>query len=262
MAFVMMRSSASTWARAAISGTTPPNAACSLTCDRMILDRILPRPAASRPTTAAAVSSQVVSMPRTIISLSGPPFYTVGALKGALASRGNMTQSGPLRIGTRGSPLALVQARMVAARLAAALGKGEDAFELIVVRTSGDVIQDRSLAEEGGKGLFTKEIEDALLDGRIDCAIHSLKDMPAQGPAGLVIAAIPQREDPRDAFLSANFADLAALPAGARLGTASLRRAAQALHRRPDLAIVPLRGNVDSRLAKLDRGEAEAIILA
>ncbi len=167
----------------------------------------------------------------------------------------------PIRIGTRKSKLALVQAEQVRAAIAGALGD-EAAAALVHITTSGDRIVDRLLTNIGGKGLFTKEIEEALLDGRIDCAIHSLKDMPAEGPAGLVIAAIPQREDPRDAFLSANFADLAALPAGARLGTASLRRAAQALHRRPDIAIIPLRGNVDSRLAKLDRGEAEAIILA
>lgn len=147
------------------------------------------------------------------------------------------------------------------ARIAAALGD-DAAATLVAITTSGDKIQDRRLMDAGGKGLFTKEIETALAEGRIDCAVHSLKDMPAQAPAGLVIAAIPEREDPRDAFVSANFASLADLPPAGRLGTASLRRQAQALHRRPDLAMVMLRGNVDSRLAKLERGEADAILLA
>ena len=152
------------------------------------------------------------------------------------------------------------------ARIAAALGARpgeEQAYApLIPIVTSGDRIQDRRLMEIGGKGLFTKEIEEALLDGRIDCAIHSLKDMPAELPPGLILAATPEREDPRDAFIS-NICDrLEDLPRGARLGTASLRRQAQALHVRPDLEIVMLRGNVDTRLAKLERGEADAILLA
>jgi hydroxymethylbilane synthase len=130
------------------------------------------------------------------------------------------------------------------------------------VTTSGDRIQDRTLTEIGGKALFTKEIEEGLLAGRFHCAVHSMKDMPAEDPPGLVIAAVPPREDPRDAFLSLSYASVGAMPAGARLGTASLRRAAQALHRRADLAIIPLRGNVDTRLAKMERGEADAIILA
>jgi hydroxymethylbilane synthase len=167
-----------------------------------------------------------------------------------------------VRIGTRRSKLALAQAGWAASRIAAALDGGADAAPLVHITTSGDRILDRPLTELGGKGLFTKEIEEALLDGRIDCAIHSLKDMPAQAPAGLVIAAVPEREDPRDAFLSLAFDSLEALPRGARLGTASLRRQAQALFRRPDLVITPLRGNVDSRIAKLERGEADAIILA
>ena len=167
----------------------------------------------------------------------------------------------PLRIGTRASKLALAQAGQMRGKIAAALG--DDAAAVLVhITTSGDTIQDRRLMDIGGKGLFTKEIEDALLDGRIDCAIHSLKDMPAEGPDGLVIAAIPRREDPRDAFLSARFETLDALPRGGRLGTASLRRAAQALRARPDLEVLPLRGNVDTRLAKLERGEFDAIILA
>src|SRR6187455_2182558 len=128
-----------------------------------------------------------------------------------------------LRIGTRGSPLALVQARMVRSRLAAAAGLEEGAIELLVIRTTGDTIQDRTLAEEGGKGLFTKEIEEALLEGRIDCAIHSLKDVPSINPEGLVIAALPEREDPRDAFMSVKYERFEDLPQGAVLGTASLR---------------------------------------
>jgi len=165
-----------------------------------------------------------------------------------------------LRIGTRASKLALVQSGLIRDRIAQALPNG--AVSLAQITTSGDRIQDRTLTEIGGKGLFTKEIEDALLCGRIDCAVHSLKDMPAVSPPGLVIAAIPAREDPRDAILSAAYDSLEALPQGARLGTASLRRQTQARHRRPDLVIVPLRGNVDTRLAKLERGDADAILLA
>jgi hydroxymethylbilane synthase len=173
----------------------------------------------------------------------------------------------PIRIGARGSKLSLAQSGLMQARIAAALGAGPGddpgAFaQLIPIVTSGDRIQDRRLMEIGGKGLFTKEIEEALLDGRIDCAIHSLKDMPAQLPPGLVLAAVPEREDPRDAFISHLAERLEDLPQGARLGTASLRRQAQALHVRPDLEIVMLRGNVDTRLAKLERGEADAILLA
>ena len=165
-----------------------------------------------------------------------------------------------LRIGTRASKLALVQSGLIRDRIAQALPSGT--VSLAQITTSGDRIQDRTLSEIGGKGLFTKEIEDALLSGRIDCAVHSLKDMPAVSPPGLVIAAIPEREDPRDAILSPAYDSLDALPRGARLGTASLRRQTQARHRRPDLIIVPLRGNVDTRLAKLERGEADAILLA
>ena len=133
---------------------------------------------------------------------------------------------------------------------------------LVVITTTGDRVQDRRLLEIGGKGLFTKEIEEALADGRIDCAVHSMKDMPALLPPGLCIAAIPEREDPRDAFLSRDAATLEDLPQGAILGTASLRRQAQSLHRRPDLKVQLLRGNVDTRLAKLAAGEADAILLA
>ncbi|MGA8968965.1 MAG: hydroxymethylbilane synthase [Pseudolabrys sp.] len=167
-----------------------------------------------------------------------------------------------LRIGTRGSPLALVQARMVRARLAAAMGMNEDGIELVVIRTSGDLIQDRSLAEEGGKGLFTKEIEEALLDGRIDLAVHSAKDMPTILPKGLVLAACLEREDPRDVFISRKARSLAELPRGATLGTASLRRQAIAKRARPDLSVMPLRGNVETRLRKLEAGEVDATLLA
>jgi hydroxymethylbilane synthase len=167
----------------------------------------------------------------------------------------------PIRIGTRASKLALTQAGAMRDAIAALIGDDEAAV-LVHITTSGDRIQDRRLMDIGGKGLFTKEIEEPMLDGRIDCAVHSLKDMPVDGPRGLSIAAIPRREDPRDAFLSSHFDSLEALPQGARLGTASLRRQAQALHRRPDLDVFALRGNVDSRLEKLNRGEADAILLA
>jgi hydroxymethylbilane synthase len=176
---------------------------------------------------------------------------------------------GQVRIGARGSKLSLAQAGHMQRRIAAALGADpkkpdevEAAAPLIVITTTGDRVQDRRLLEIGGKGMFTKEIEEALLDGRIDCAVHSLKDMPALLPGGLCIAAIPEREDPRDAFLSLKAERLEDLAEGAVLGTASLRRQAQALHRRPDLEVQLLRGNVDTRLAKLAAGEADAILLA
>jgi hydroxymethylbilane synthase len=167
-----------------------------------------------------------------------------------------------LRIGTRGSPLALVQARMVRSRLAAVVGLEESAIELVVIRTTGDTIQDRTLAEEGGKGLFTKEIEEALLDGRVDLAVHSAKDMPTVLPGGLVLAACLEREDPRDVFISRKVRSLSDLARGASLGTASLRRQAIAKRARPDLRVLPLRGNVETRLRKLDAGEVDATILA
>lgn len=171
-----------------------------------------------------------------------------------------------VRIGSRASRLAQAQAFQMQAAIAAALGAPPQDAGLVapvtLFSTAGDRIQDRRLLEIGGKGLFTEEIEAALLEGRIDCAVHSLKDMPAEPPNGLVIAATPEREDVRDAFLSNSFARFEDLPPGARLGTASLRRQTQALHRRPDLQPVLLRGNIDTRLAKLDAGEADAIILA
>jgi len=167
-----------------------------------------------------------------------------------------------LRIGTRGSPLALVQARTVAARLAAALGAKQEEVELVVIKTSGDTIQDRPLAEEGGKGLFTKEIEEALLAGRVDLAVHSAKDMPTVLPAGLLLVACLEREDPRDVFIARKAKSLGELARGATLGTASLRRQAIAKRLRPDLNVVPLRGNVETRLRKLDEGQVDATLLA
>jgi len=167
-----------------------------------------------------------------------------------------------LRIGTRGSPLALVQARTVRARLAAAMQVDEAAIELVIIRTSGDTIQDRPLAEVGGKGLFTKEIEEALLSGRVDLAVHSSKDMPTFSQAGLMLAACLEREDPRDVFISRKAKSLMTLPQGATLGTASLRRQAIAKRLRTDLNVVPLRGNVETRLRKLDAGEVDATLLA
>jgi hydroxymethylbilane synthase len=166
------------------------------------------------------------------------------------------------RIGTRGSPLALVQARAVRSRLAAATGVNEDAIELVVIRTTGDTIQDRPLADEGGKDLFTKEIEEALLDRRINLAVHSAKDMPTILPKGLALAACLEREDPRDVFISHKARSLVELPRGASLGTASLRRQAIAKRARPDLRVTPLRGNVETRLRKLDADEVDATLLA
>jgi hydroxymethylbilane synthase len=167
-----------------------------------------------------------------------------------------------LRIGTRGSPLALVQARAVRARLTAVLGVKEDEIELVVIRTSGDTIQDRPLAEAGGKGLFTKEIEEALLGSKVDLAVHSTKDMPTFSQSGLMLAACLEREDPRDVFISNKSRSLQELPQGATLGTASLRRQAIAKRLRSDLKVTPLRGNVETRLRKLDEGQVDATLLA
>ena len=173
-----------------------------------------------------------------------------------------MAQSTVLRIGTRGSPLALVQARAVRDHLVSALGCAPDAIELKIIRTTGDVIVDRPLAEEGGKGLFTKEIEEGLLRGDIDLAVHSAKDMPTFLPDGLVLSACLEREDPRDVFVSRKAGSVQELPRQAKVGTASLRRQAIMKRVRPDLEVAPLRGNVETRLRKLDEGEADAIVLA
>jgi hydroxymethylbilane synthase len=168
-----------------------------------------------------------------------------------------------LKIATRGSALALWQAEHVRARLQA--NDPALTVELVVLKTRGDKIVDRALSEVGGKGLFVKEIEEAVLDGRADLAVHSMKDLPAETPAELMIAAVPEREDPRDALVVAarlDARDLESLPHGARVGTSSLRRVAQLKAKRGDLELVPLRGNVDTRLRKLDEGALDAIVLA
>jgi hydroxymethylbilane synthase len=167
-----------------------------------------------------------------------------------------------LRIGTRGSPLALVQARDVRDRLAAAHGLDPAAIEIRVIKTSGDKIQDRPLSEVGGKGLFTKEIEEALIAREIDLAVHSMKDVATVLPGGLIIAACLPREDTRDAFISLKHGRLAELPAGAVLGTSSLRRQAQILRTRPDVKVIGFRGNVETRLRKLADNVADATLLA
>ncbi|MBW1787471.1 MAG: hydroxymethylbilane synthase [Deltaproteobacteria bacterium] len=165
-----------------------------------------------------------------------------------------------LRIGTRGSKLALAQSRWVRGEI---LARHPDVqVELVRIKTTGDKILDTPLSRIGGKGLFVKEIEEALLRRDVDLAVHSIKDIPARLPDGLMLSAFPEREDPRDALVSEGDLPLDALPAGARVGTSSLRRGAQLLRRRPDLVLVPLRGNVDTRLAKLDSGNLEAIVLA
>lgn len=168
----------------------------------------------------------------------------------------------PLRIGTRGSALALAQAHEVRDRLMAAHGLPEAAFAVVAIKTTGDRILDRPLKEAGGKGLFTREIEAALLQGDIDIAVHSMKDMPTLQPPGLVIDTILPREDVRDAFVSLGAGGLADLPPGAVIGSSSLRRRAQVILRRPDLRLVEFRGNVQTRLKKLADGVADATFLA
>jgi hydroxymethylbilane synthase len=168
----------------------------------------------------------------------------------------------PIRIGTRGSPLALYQAHHVRDRLAEAHGLAPERFEIVVIKTSGDRIQDRPLAEVGGKGLFTKELEEALNARDIDLAVHSMKDMATALPDGLVIGAVLEREDARDAFVSVKYPRLAALAQGAVVGTSSLRRAAQLRHMRPDVRVVEFRGNVETRINKLEAGIADATFLA
>lgn len=169
-----------------------------------------------------------------------------------------------LRIGTRGSPMALAQTHLVRDRLAAAHPElaAPGAMEIVVVRTTGDAVQDRTLAAIGGKGLFTKEIEEGLLDRSLDLAVHSMKDVQTWLPDGLAIPCILARDDPRDAFLSPSAASLEALPSGAVVGTASLRRQAQILAHRPDLRVVPFRGNANTRMRKLEAGEVDATLLA
>ena len=167
-----------------------------------------------------------------------------------------------LTIGTRGSPLALAQAKMVRERLALAHRIAPEQIKQRVIRTTGDIVRDRPLSEIGGKGLFTKEIEEALLAGEIDIAVHSAKDMPTLLPDGLMIAAVLPREDARDVFISRNATTLRGLSPGARVGTASLRRQALVKRLRPDIEVVPFRGNVETRLRKLDEGVVDATMLA
>lgn len=166
----------------------------------------------------------------------------------------------PIRIGTRGSVLALAQARWVQSQISA--GYPDCRIELVIIKTTGDRLKDVPLAQVGGKGLFIKEIEEALLAGQVDLAVHSLKDMPAQVPEGLMLGAVPRREDWRDAFISPRYASLAEIPPGGRVGTGSLRRRVQLLNLRPDLEVVPLRGNVDTRLKKMESLGLDALILA
>lgn len=168
------------------------------------------------------------------------------------------------RIGTRGSPLALAQAKLVRSLLSAAHGVGEDDIEIVVFSTGGDRSQASNvdLSTIGGKGVFTKEIDEALLSGRVDIGVHSSKDVATGIPEGMALAAFLEREDVRDAFLSLNVASLDQLPQGAKFGTSSIRRAAQALRLRPDLKIVPFRGNVHTRINKLAEGVADATLLA
>ncbi|PHP68498.1 hydroxymethylbilane synthase [Zhengella mangrovi] len=171
-------------------------------------------------------------------------------------------QTRRIRIGTRGSELALAQARETRSRLMAAHGMDEDGFEIVVISTSGDRIQDRPLSEAGGKGLFTKEIEEALYDGRIDLAVHSSKDMPTMLPEGLTLSAFLEREDPRDAFIGRDARRIADLPEGATVGSSSLRRQALIRRMRPDLSVVMYRGNVQTRLRKLEEGVVAGTLLA
>jgi hydroxymethylbilane synthase len=167
-----------------------------------------------------------------------------------------------LRIGTRGSPLALAQAYETRKRLTKALDTSEDSFEIVVISTSGDRILDRPLKEVGGKGLFTKEIERDMLDGKIDIAVHSMKDMPVEQPDGLTLGCYLPREDVRDAFVSSRYKSVNDLPSGSKVGTSSLRRKAQLKFSRPDLEVVEFRGNVQTRLKKLKDGVATCTFLA
>ncbi len=175
-----------------------------------------------------------------------------------------MVKTDRLRIGTRGSPLALTQTGQIIDKLKAhhSVLKERGATELVIIKTTGDREQSRLLAEIGGKGLFTKELDEAMLRGDIDIAIHSMKDMPTYMPDGIVLHAITERVDPRDAFISPKAKDILGLPEGAIVGTASLRRKSQLLNLRPDLRVVPFRGNVDTRLDKLAAGEVDATLLA
>ena len=175
-----------------------------------------------------------------------------------------MSLTTPLRIGTRGSPLALAQAHETRDRLLKAHPElaAEGAIEIVVIKTTGDNVLDRALSEIGGKGLFTKEIDDAMLDGRIDLAVHSMKDVPTWLPDGIVLPCMLEREDVRDVFISKKAGSIGELAEGSVVGSASLRRQAQILAKRPDLKVVTFRGNVQTRLKKLDAGEVDATLLA
>ena len=168
----------------------------------------------------------------------------------------------PLKIGTRGSPLALVQAKKVLFRLSSEFQLPEAAFKIIKITTRGDLIADRSLSELGGKGLFTKEIEDDLLDRKIDVAVHSMKDMPSEQPKGLIIDSYLSREDVRDAFLSYEYSSIKNIDNGIIIGTSSVRRRAQILNLRPDLKVINFRGNVQTRLDNLKKSSVSATFLA
>ncbi|MEM7721930.1 MAG: hydroxymethylbilane synthase [Pseudomonadota bacterium] len=172
------------------------------------------------------------------------------------------TPASPLNIGTRGSPLALAQAHETSERLSKAFDLPLEAFNIVVIKTTGDRVLDRPLKEIGGKGLFTKEIEEDMLSGKIDIAVHSMKDMPVEQPQGLMLDCYLPREDVRDAFVSLSHDTLADLPAGSRVGTSSLRRRAQLMARRPDLEVVEFRGNVQTRMKKLGDDVADATFLA
>jgi hydroxymethylbilane synthase len=172
------------------------------------------------------------------------------------------TPAESFKIGTRGSPLALWQAHEVRARLMASFDLPEAAFEVVVIKVTGDMVQDRALKEIGGKGLFTREIEEALLAGEIDIAVHSMKDMPVEQPAGLLLDCYLERADVRDGFVSLSARSINDLAQNAVVGSSSLRRRAQLAHRRPDLQLVEFRGNVQTRMKKLREGVAEATFLA
>lgn len=172
------------------------------------------------------------------------------------------TPAKPLKIGTRGSPLALWQAHEVRRCLMEAFALPEAAFEVVVIKVTGDLVQDKALREIGGKGLFTREIEEALLEGGIDIAVHSMKDMPTLQPEGLVLDCYLPRADVRDGFVSHRYGSIAELPLGAVVGSSSLRRRAQLALRRPDLKLVEFRGNVQTRMRKLEEGVADATFLA
>ena len=172
------------------------------------------------------------------------------------------TPHAPLRIGTRGSPLAVAQAEEARDRLMVAFDLPAEAFAIAVIQTTGDRVQDRALREIGGKGLFTREIEQALLTGGIDIAVHSMKDMPVLQPGGLILDCYLPREDPRDAFVSFSEGGIDGIPTGARVGTSSLRRGAQMRLRRPDIEVVEFRGNVQTRLRKLQDKVAHCTFLA